>query len=353
MAPVSSPRQLADAHRRAQVALASRAAGRVMSDWQRMIQPRRIEETAPQWMDASLGVITASRARSRDLAASYLRLHRALNTDTTLPPYASAPVAEVTTLGRLRRDFASRAQIHLPSAGDDGRAVVIEDDYAWPDEDQEAFAAAARTSLAVTGPVHARRRLADAEGAAGRGRLDDTDFLAELDTVMRDAGASAAAAADREVLRGGRDLLHRASSADPRVVGWVRVTSADPCAWCAMLASRGAVYRSRDAAQLKGHAGRNVPPVDPEDLEKYHNQCHCQVVPIYLRTAWISEQGRAFRELWDEATDGHTGRDAINAYRRVIDARRRRARSRGALPAQADGPLFTNHPPRRDQGSGT
>ncbi|MHB6907110.1 VG15 protein [Streptomyces sp. DB-54] len=351
MAPVSSPRQLADAHRRAQVALASYTAGRVMSDWQRMVQPRRIEETAPQWMDASLGAITASRSRSRGLAASYLRLHRALNTHTTLPPYAPAPVAEATTLGNLRRDFASRAQIHLPPATDDGRAVVIEDDYTWPDEDRDALDAAARTSLAVTGPVQARRRLAAVEGTAGRGRLDDTDFLDELDTLMRDAGASAAAAADREVLRGGRDLLHRALSADPRVVGWARMTSSDPCAWCAMLASRGAVYRSRDAAQLKGHAGRNAPPVDLEDLEKYHDQCHCQVVPIYSRTAWLPEQGRAFRELWDEATDGHTGRDAINAYRRAIDARRRRARSRGVLPAQ-DGPLF-DHPPRRDQGSGS
>lgn len=80
-------------------------------------------------------------------------------------------------------------------------------------------------------------------------------------------------------------------------------------------------------------ADRNAPPVDPEGLEgleKYHDLCHCQVVPIYSRTDWLPEQGRAFRELWDEATDGHAGQDAVNAYRRAIEARRRRARARRA-----------------------
>jgi hypothetical protein len=54
------------------------------------------------------------------------------------------------------------------------------------------------------------------------------------------------------------------------------------------------------------------------------------VSTVYSRADWLSEQGRAFRELWDEATQGHTGQDVINAYRRAIEARRRRARRRGA-----------------------
>ncbi|MEJ8652747.1 hypothetical protein WKI65_32965 [Streptomyces sp. MS1.AVA.3] len=320
--------QLAEEHRLAQIALASRTAGHVLGNWLETVQPRRLPESTPGWLRESLDAIAASRAHSRDLAASYLRLHRALNTQTTLPLYRPEPASEVITLGELRQDFADLAEIDLDPASNDELEVTVEEDYDWPDEDLEDLDAAARTSLVVTGPVHARQRLAEAERAAGAGRLDDAEFLDELDVLMRDAGATAAAAADREVLRGGRDLLHRASAADPRTVGWARVTDADPCAWCAMLASRGAVYRSRDAAQLKGHAGRNAPPVDPEDLEKYHNLCHCQVVPIYSRTDWLPEQGEVFRELWDEATEGHTGQDAINAYRRAIEARRRRARGR-------------------------
>lgn len=330
MAAISSVRQLTEEHRRAQTALASRTAGQVLDGWQDLIQPRRLEETAPKWLGESLDTITVSRTRSRELAAAYLRLHRALNTEATLPPYGPEPVADVITLGELRQDFADRAEVDPTSEGDDELEVLIEDDYIWPDEERGDLDAAARTSLVITGPVHARQRLAQAERATSAGRLDDADFLDELDNLMRDAGATAAAAADREVLRGGRDLLHRASETDRRVVGWARMTDADPCAWCAMLASRGAVYRSRDAAQLKGRAGRDAPPVDPEDLEKYHNLCHCQIVPIYSRTDWLPEQGKAFRELWDEATEAHTGRDAINAYRRTIEARRRRARGRRA-----------------------
>ncbi|MFJ3952882.1 hypothetical protein ACIPXV_23050 [Streptomyces libani] len=307
MVVISLARQLAEEHRLAQTALASRTAGHVLGSWRETVQPRRLPESTPGWLGESLDAIAASRARSRELATSYLRLHRALNTQTTLPFHEPEPASEVISLGELRQDFADLAEIDLDPASNDELEVTVEDDYDWPDEDLEALDAAARTSLVVTGPIHARQRLAEAERAAGAGRLDDAEFLDELDVLMRDADATTAAAADREVLRGGRDLLHRASAADPRTVGWARVTDADPCAWCAMLASRGAVYRSRDAAQLKGHAGRNAPPVDPEDLEKYHNLCHCQVVPIYSRTDWLPEQGEAFRELWDEATEGHTG----------------------------------------------
>ncbi|MER7174206.1 hypothetical protein [Streptomyces mesophilus] len=250
-----------------------------------------------------------------------------MNTDATLPPYDAEPAGDVITLGELRDDFVDLADFDL-DVDDDGLEVIVEDDYTWPEPDAAALDAAARTSLVVTGPVHARQRLAQAERQTDTGRLDDAGFLAELDALMRDAGTTAAAAADREALRGGRDLLHRASAADPQTVGWARVTDADPCAWCAMLASRGAIYRSGDAAQLKGSAGP-LAPVDAEDLEKYHDMCHCQVIPIYSRTDWLPEQGRALRELWDQATEGHAGQDAINAYRRAIEARRRRARARG------------------------
>ncbi|MDG4857350.1 hypothetical protein P8605_04125 [Streptomyces sp. T-3] len=332
MARSDSLRQLTDGHRRAQTALSSRTAAQVLDGWHRLVQPHRLEETAPQWLDESLGTITTSRTESRALAASYLRLHRAMNTDTTLPPYEAEPAGDAITLGELRADFADLADFDL-DVGDDGLEVIVEDDYTWPEPDTAAFDAAARTSLVVTGPVHARQRLAQAERETDTGRLDDAGFLAELDALMLDAGTTAAAAADRETLRSGRDLLHRASAADPQTVGWARVTDADPCAWCAMLASRGAVYRSRDAAQIKGRAGRMPPPVDPEDLEKYHDLCHCQVVPVYSRTDWLPEQGRALRELWDHATEGHTGQDAINAYRRAIEARRRRARARGVVVA--------------------
>ncbi|SDJ74642.1 hypothetical protein [Streptomyces indicus] len=330
MATINSARQLADEHRRAQTAVASRTAAQVLDGWHRLVQPRRLEESAPRWLDVSLDVVSVERTQSRELAASYLRLHRALSTDTTLPPYDEHPADDVITLGELRQDFADLAETELGRARDDGVVVVIEDDYTWPEPDTDGHNAAARTSLIVTGPTHARQRLTEAERSVDSGRLDDADFLEELDALMRDAGATAAGAADREVLRGGRDLLHTASATDPRVIGWARVTDTDPCAWCAMLASRGAVYRTRDAGQLRGRAGQTPPAVDPEDLAKYHDLCHCQVLPIYSRTDWLPEQGRAFRELWDEATQGHTGQDAINAYRRAIEARRRRARTRGA-----------------------
>lgn len=328
MPAINSVRRLVDVHRRAQVTLAARGAAVVLSSWQRRAQPTRLTDTAPAWLDDALGTIRPYREQSRDLAASYLRLHRAMNTGTTLPAYDVEPAEDVVTLGELRQDFADLAELGLEPADDDRVEVLIEDDYTWPEDPSPSQDAAARTSLIVTGPVHARQRLVEAEQHADEGRLDDAGYLQELDALMRDAGATAATAADREVLRGGRELLHDATAADPKAVGWARVTDGDPCAWCAMLASRGAVYRSREAATTRRIREGELPPVSYTDLARYHDQCHCTVLPVYTRTDWLPEQGRAFRELWDEATRDHTGRDAINAYRRAIEARRRRARAR-------------------------
>lgn len=328
MAAINSVRRLVNAHRRAQAILAARGASDVLASWQRRAQPARLPDTVPAWLDEALGAIRPYREQSRDLAASYLRLHRAMNTDATLPPYDDEPEADVMTLGELRQDFADLAELDLEPVRDDRVEVLIEDDYTWPEDPEESQEAAARTSLIVTGPVRAEQRFTAAEQAANEGRLDDAGFLEELDALMRDAGATATAAADREVLRGGRQLLHDATEADPKVIGWARVTDDDPCAWCAMLASRGAVYRTREAATTRRIRQGELPPVSYADLARYHDQCHCEALPLYSRTDWLPEQGRTFRELWDESTRGHSGRDAINAYRRAIEARRRRARAR-------------------------
>ena len=51
---------------------------------------------------------------------------------------------------------------------------------------------------------------------------------------------------------------------DPTEVRWYRGTSAKCCAFCAMAASRGAVYRSQDTADFKPH-----------------NNCKCFPVPLW------------------------------------------------------------------------
>ena len=89
--------------------------------------------------------------------------------------------------------------------------------------------------------------------------------------------------------------------ADPQAVAWMRVTAANPCAWCAMLASR---------ACLQDGAVRWLPRAQP---------CRCSAAPV-----WSKEDAEALRnndlyEQWKRVTRGYHKKDALNAWRRYWD----------------------------------
>ena len=71
-------------------------------------------------------------------------------------------------------------------------------------------------------------------------------------------------------------MVHGAAAADEEAVGWVRIARPGACWWCAMLASRGAVYRSAATA------GRRVNKRFVGDgMFKFHNHCQCVARPIF------------------------------------------------------------------------
>jgi hypothetical protein len=59
-------------------------------------------------------------------------------------------------------------------------------------------------------------------------------------------------AVSRLVLNGGRDTIAGSIKADPQARGWQRITSSKPCAFCEMLAGRGAIY-SKDSVDFAAH----------------------------------------------------------------------------------------------------
>lgn len=69
----------------------------------------------------------------------------------------------------------------------------------------------------------------------------------------------------RQAQMASRLTIARSTGADRRAIGWRRVTDGNPCAFCAMLASRGPVYR--DAAAAEGL--------------QYHAHCGCTAEPMY------------------------------------------------------------------------
>jgi len=114
--------------------------------------------------------------------------------------------------------------------------------------------------------------------------------------------------ATRNALDGGRDTIFRSVAADRRAVGYARLTGATPCAFCAILASRGPVYKTERSAAVRA------------DGRKYHDHCQCQPVAVYDRDDWPgADRSQEFREMWDQM-EGHSNRDKINAFRRELYA---------------------------------
>jgi len=108
----------------------------------------------------------------------------------------------------------------------------------------ERAIARARTSMQVTGYVTTERLRALKHADPSRVAL------------VRVSGA-----VTRHVLDGGRETLMASVRDDRRARGWARVTSAEPCSFCAMLASRGPVYGERTGDfQSHDHCACNLEP---------------------------------------------------------------------------------------------
>jgi hypothetical protein len=118
-------------------------------------------------------------------------------------------------------------------------------------------------------------------------------FQAEPDPV--NALSLLGGAAQRLVLKAGRDTVWDSARRDPVRTGIARVpTGPQTCSFCIMLASRGAVYASRESAGAEN---------------KYHDDCDC--VPTIVRSEDDYPEGHdldLYRRLYREGAG--VGRDA-------------------------------------------
>lgn len=153
---------------------------------------------------------------------------------------------------------------------------------------------AVATSLRVTGPVAFKRAI-----SAGI-----TPQQASSQALVSTTGA-----VSRIALDGGRNTIDGNVRRDSTALGWARVTDGAPCAFCAMLASRGAVYRSEFTAMYRGDGG------------KYHDHCGCSAEPIYRKGAALPGRASEFSDLWAESTRGLSGNEARIAFRRAYEGR--------------------------------
>lgn len=164
----------------------------------------------------------------------------------------------------------------------EGRAVVPQPAVWVP----ERVVASAR----VTGPVAFKQHI-----AAGGSERDARRIMTR----------TLPAAAQRLAVAGARDTVMQTVKDSGEIVGWRRATDEDPCAFCALLASRGAVYLSESTAGFEAHDGDECLP---EPLYEHEDE---------------PQSVLDLQEQWRQATAGTGGRNAIRAWRRHWDRQRK------------------------------
>jgi hypothetical protein len=233
MALTAEGRALTEAHRLRQLATSARAAARASQLWSGL-DADNIDASMPAWLSRNLVSLREFHRESVDRAAAYV------------PAYRRA---------ELGRNFGSIER---------------------PDFDTAETAQA----LVLAGPV--RVKLLTKRGMTST--KAQSEALRKFQGIVR-----------RQTMAGGRQLIDQTTESDQRAIGWRRVTDSKPCAFCAMLASRGPVYRSASTAGTDGGG-----LLDNKSGLRFHSHCGCTAEIVYGE--WKpSEREQGFLAQYQEA----------------------------------------------------
>lgn len=171
-----------------------------------------------------------------------------------------------------------------------------------------------RASMITTGPAAIKRSTRVLA-------LADQSFTAGIEKqVMGTAKTTTTGSGVKEAMQGGRDAVvdttkmatvvpetEMTTRRNKKAIGYARFTDSDPCYFCAMLASRGAVYFD-NAFNGSHFLGNNIAAV--------HDHCKCQMRPVFRTEDSKDDRAQYFTQQWEDLTSGRGGKDAIKAFRR-------------------------------------
>lgn len=169
----------------------------------------------------------------------------------------------------------------------------------------------------------AEAELADMEAA----------ILQRIDSAMQKA-----------LLDEARETTVAAVEGDEMALGFRRVPRPDACAWCLALATRrtsrrglarnftrygtpGTMGGDEHWGVYKSRAAAGQTPAGAAQLNRFHNNCHCVVEPIFSADFAAPPWLRDVADLYDDSDD-------FNHFRRIIEARRRGESSPDPRPLQ-------------------
>lgn len=297
------------------------------------------------WLELAVEQVLELRDLSAQLAITYYQLARWIETGRSL----GAPLDEGATTGAdLLSSFVARAQavedlplsstelggdisralkdspehpLHSISVGDyiealdgltGGDRRVLVDAFRWPTLSRTERAR--KTIMtALTNGAGLDERFSKAKSVSTGEELADT-LAGALDAASR----TGAAKADTLVMSAGRGIVDYAHKGDSRLLMYARGTSSNPCAFCAMLASRGFVYASKTSATKSYRDGA---------MKSYHDNCHCFAIARWVETSKLPALNAYFESQWPQVTGKYQGDEKLNAWRRWLNKKRRESRT--------------------------
>ncbi|MBO1414468.1 hypothetical protein [Streptomyces sp. FH025] len=268
------------AYQLAQEALAGEFAAR-WAEALAAVEARDIAGSLSELEAEYAAAIRESAAASRALSVAFYRLIRALETGRVIGGPGYRPGA---SLGSLWADF-NRATGKRTGSGP-STPLPVDTRNPFPaavlEREAERVAEAFRRQVADRVKQHERER-------AGRGSavLDDAELIAWEREFLDSLKTGSTGAGGMLVQDGGRDMIHTALQDDPGAIGYYRATDSSPCYFCALMAARGAVYKSKRTAAFGAHP-----------------HCHCQAVPIFSRRYQLPSENEKFARMWREFGGG-------------------------------------------------
>lgn len=262
---------------------AAKAAVLVKALWDRQIDPGNIAESANKWLALAVPIILRYREQSVRTAGGYYGALRALE----LP--GATPIRMVTP------------------------DLVPED--------------VIRSSLWVQGPGALLRKRdeilerVEKEIQSGGTSFASPGLEAELRNAARQQSDMVANSALRHTMNGGRNAVDQTRLQDKLAVGYYRETDGDPCYFCAMLASRGIVFKEDSFDQ-------SDPRFEGPGDCKVHDSCACHNRPAFTRADPFPGNTKMFAEMWKDLPTTYNGRptggaNAIRAFRHLYDSSRK------------------------------
>jgi hypothetical protein len=234
---------------------------RDMGRLRRLIVPSRLQATVPDWIEAVHALVGEYGNASASLAADYYDAQR-----------VAAKVTGRFTVPLLDPPPAEQVENSLRWATKD----------LWPRDPEDP-----KTTDAQKLPIE--QRLAAAE-------------------------KKAEAVAQKLVTDQGRGTVREAVRRDRVAVGYARAAALGACAFCKLMATRGMVFKTAEAAGREA----NSRFAGDASVVKFHDNCHCALVPVWKGQRFeLSDHAKEWERLYREYAAPYSG-DQLRRFRQAV-----------------------------------